>query len=54
MAQQLAGTMAKRMGQTQMLPTEDSAVKKAMSSVMKLGRKNRPKMPTMMKKAEGM
>jgi hypothetical protein len=34
-----------RQGTKQQLPTEDSSVKKAMKGVMKLSRKNMPKMP---------
>ena len=48
----LLGTMKDRMTKGPMLPREDSSIKKAMKSVMKLGRKNRPKMPAPMRAAE--
>ena len=40
----LAGMMKKRLTEPK-LQREDSAIKKAMMNVMKLGRKNMPKMP---------
>ena len=51
---QLAGTIMRDRNKMPMLQREDSSIKKAMKSVMKLGRMNRPKMPSIMKKAEGM
>lgn len=37
--------MFEKTGNHQKLQTEDSAIKKSMKGVMKLGRKNAPKMP---------
>jgi hypothetical protein len=37
--------MFERTGSSQKLQTEDSAIKKSMKAVMKLGKKNAPKMP---------
>lgn len=37
-----------------LMKQQDSSIKTAMKAVMKMGRANRPKMPAIMKRAEGM
>jgi hypothetical protein len=54
MSLQYAGTINREKYRQPLMDKEDSSIKKAMKSVMKLGRANRPKMPAPMKKVEGM
>lgn len=50
----LAGTVSRDDSRKPLMAREDSSVKKALKGVLKLGRKNMPKMPSIMRKAEGM
>lgn len=54
MTMQMAGMPMRDRNKKPLMKPEDSSIKKAMKAVMKLGRANRPAMPTVMKKAEGM
>lgn len=50
MAMQPLGTMMRDRMKGPMMDRQDSRVKSSMQEVMKLGRKNKPKMPTPMMK----
>jgi|WetSurMetagenome_2_1015567.scaffolds.fasta_scaffold632850_2 hypothetical protein len=50
----LMGTINQDRDKKPLMAREDSSIKKAMKGVLKLGRKNMPKMPSIMRKAEGM